>query len=481
VRQLACFLGGFLWAQGYYLLRERQFFVGGAGEQFATVAISDEGGQVFIGGYALPTKESLPEGWIAAITSAGEVVWQLTPGGMGPDRIEDLYVQDSVVYFCGSSGSALGHPEELPVERRADFWVGAVEKHTGRLLWQKRWGSPYIDMALSVCATPYRTLLVAGVSWEDPTEGMQAVIQVLQAQTGEVLQVRRWGKAPSLLRRIRPLPSTSYYVCIGEESYKPFVAGVDYLGQVYWRTVFQFHRFPSQLFALLPTSAGQIVVGGRYGDRWGVSMLDMQGRVVWEKVWDHSPLKGKVLGLAMGVDRTIYGVGVQYGYELSLAEQRGGEDVWLAALTPEGRLLWERGFGGPQDEYGIAFLPLSGKEWLLVANKENRFGDSLAGKDAWSVKFWAVPCDSLPLRGRTDALSGREKAGQPIRFWIEGGGAFPIEKVVWDLGNGITIEGQEITHIYGEPGFYVVQPILNLRYGCKEVYLPPIALRITRP
>lgn len=383
------------------------------------------------------------------------------------------------MYFCGVSGSALTHPEELPPSRRGDFWVGAVEKSTGRLRWQHRWGSPHLDEALSLCLTPYRTLLVVGLTWEDSTVGMQAAIHVVSAQTGEVLQRRLWGKGPSLLRRIRPVPGSSYYACIGEQDYRPFVGAVDYLGQVYWRTVFQFHRFPSQLLALY-TAVGRIFVGGRYGQAWGLSALDLQGKVLWEKTWSTSPLQGSLHALSEGPDGILYALGWQYSSQPPTDELKGGQDLWLAALQPDGRLLWERGFGGPQDEQGVALLARP-NGLLTIGAKLNRFSETPPHQDAWILWLRAIPCDSIPVEVRTDVPSLREKAQRPIRFWVELPPGYSARRIVWDFGNGDSAEGREVVYTFSEAGTYTIQPVLSLRYGCPEVYLRPVVLRISRP
>lgn len=468
------------WAQGYYLLREKQTFIGTAAWEVPTCALQDAQGRLFIAGYTQSSPAALPDGWILCLTPEGEVAWALTPGGMGADRIEDLAESDSILYFCGSSGSALTHPEDLPVDRRSDCWAGAIHKNTGRLLWQTRWGSPYLDQARTICPTPYRTLLVGGVSWTDPQIGMQGALYILRASTGEVLQERFWGVAPSLIHRIRPLPGTTSFACIGEQQYRPFVARLDYLGQVYWRTVFQFHRFPSALHALYTTPAGQIIVGGQYNQRWGISLLDTEGRVVWEKLWPQEGPHGTVQAIFQGPEGILYATGWQYTRTLSSPEYKGGRDVWLAALTPHGKLLWERGFGGPYDEEGIALTATDSILWLIAA-KENRFSEDPPHPDTWALRFKAVPCSEVPAIVRTDTPSLREKAGRPIRFWLELPPPYQEAAIAWDFGDGGSATGKEVSHIFPEPGTFSVQATLSLRYGCSPLPLPPLTLRITRP
>lgn len=480
--RLCIALTGVLFAQGYYLARVDQAFLGKSHRhEVPTCAVRSEDGFLVIGGYTAENENALPDGWLACFAPDGSEIWTLTPGGMGPDRIEDVACRDSIVYFCGYSGSALSHAEELPVERRADFWVGAVEKSTGRLLWQRKWGSPYIDAALTLCPTTYRTLLVGGVTWADTAVGMQGVILVLNERNGEVLHETRWGKSPSLIRRLRSTGEGRTFICIGEQEYRPFLAEVDYLGQVYWRTVFQFHRFPSELRALLVTPDGRLIVGGRYGHRWGIGAFSSKGQLIWEKVWrEESGLTGSIYDLALGPEGILYAVGWQRGEALYSPEQKGGEDIWLAALTGNGRLLWERGFGGPFDERGVALIA-SRDTLLLIAAKENRFTEAPPHADVWRVTLRAVPCEAIPLQVRSDAPSLREKAGRPIRFWVDIPPGYVPERIVWDFGDGATAEGSPVEHTYAAPGGYSVQVRIDFRYGCREVYPPPFGLRITRP
>ncbi|MEN3040360.1 MAG: PQQ-binding-like beta-propeller repeat protein [Bacteroidia bacterium] len=472
---------GVIWAQGYYLIRSHQSFVGKSDlHEIPTCLAYSEEGRIIIGGYAFASKEALSDGWLTCVTLSGEVMWQITPGGMGPDRIEDIAVKDSIVFFCGYSGSMLTHPEELPVERRADFWVGAVDARTGQLLWQTRWGSPHIDMALTLTLTPYRTLLVGGLSWADTAIGMQGVIYTLNDRTGEVLHTLYWGRSPSLIRKIRPMGNGRSFVCIGEQELRPFLAEVDYLGQIYWRTVFQFHRFPSQLQAVTVLSDGRIVVGGRYEHRWGIAAFTSKGQIIWEKLWPEDDLVGSPSAISERYDGTILVIGTQQGERLSSSEQKGGEDVWLVALSQEGRVLWERSFGGPHDEQGVALLALR-DTIILVSAKENRFSEAPSHKDAWVIWLKAVPCEAIPVSIRTDVPSLREKAGRPIRFWVDLPAGYVSDQIDWDFGDEGHAQGQSVEHVYASPGSYSVQVRIRFKYGCPEVYPLPIGLRITRP
>jgi len=467
-----------LWAQSHYYALDTQFFVGRMGAERPKAAALGPGDKLYIAGETQENPQALPDGWLVCVSSAGEILWQIRPGGLGPDRIEDIVISDSILYFCGISGSALTHPEEMPVAHRADFWVGAVHAETGSLIWQHRWGSPYPDFAYTLALSPYRTLLVAGATWEDPAIGLQPILHVVSTRTGEVLQRRLLGK-PGLIKRLR-YAKPGLYACIGEMEQCPFVAALDDVLQILWRANLQFHPFPSRLEALYILKNGLWLIGGQYEGQWGLSAFSSEGRIVWEKTWSLPQATGCLLALAESETNEIWACGFIQTETMAHSEYRGGQDVWLSVLNGSGQILWEKALGGPRDEVGKAIL-LTPSYAYIIADKENRFGPLPPHNDAWIAILRAYPCDNLPVRIRHDVPSLKEKAGRTIRFWIEAPSYTKIERVVWDFGGEATAEGPSVNHIFGTPGLYEVSARLFLPYGCREVALGSIFLRITRP
>jgi len=483
VRSAACFWTPlfltFLNAQNTYYTFKRHFFVGSPGHEVPQTAIRTPNNHLIIAGEYRETPQASPDGWIVCVSSEGEVRWQLRPGGLGPDRIEDLALADTILYFCGTTGSALNHPEEMPPSHRADFWVGAVQVETGALLWQRRWGSPYPDYAYTLTLSPYRTLLVGGATWEDTTIGLQPVLFVLNARTGETLQRRLLGK-PGYIKRIRSARN-GLYACIGEINGYPAILAIDDVLQVLWRISLQRYPFPSSLEALLVLENGLWLVGGQYKGQWGLSSISPEGRIVWEKTWDLPAATGTLLALAEDpITHSIWAAGFIQSDRLAHPEYRGQKDIWISYLSPQGRLLWERALGGPHNEKAVSILP-SPNTVSLIAQKENRFTEAPPHADAWVVTLIGEPCDSLSMTLRHDAPSGKEKAGRPIRFWIETPAHIKPSRIRWSFGDDTSAEGSPVEHIFGVPGTYEISASLTLPYGCQEVLVGPITLKITRP
>ncbi len=452
--------------------------MGSLAQETPLTALRTPDDRLIIAGEYQETPQAFPDGWIVCISPEGEVIWRIRPGGLGPDRIQDLALADTILYFCGTSGSALNHPEEMPPSHRADFWVGAIHLETGTILWQSRWGSPYPDFAFTLALSPYRTLLVGGATWEDTTIGLQPVLFVLNSRTGEILQRRLLGK-PGYIKRLR-LARNGLYACIGEMDNRPFILAIDDVLQVLWRIMLQRYAFPSHLEALLILRNGLWLVGGQYEGQWGLSGISPEGRIVWEKTWNLPAASGTLLDLAEDPDYGIWATGFIQSERMEHPEYRGQKDIWLSYLSPQGRLLWERTFGGPHNEKAVALLSTP-NSILLIAQKENRFTEAPPHADAWVLVLRGTPCDSLSITLRHDAPSGKEKAGRPIRFWIEAPGHIQVQRVVWNFGDDTSTEGNPVEHIFGMPGAYEVSATVTLSYGCQDLPIGPAFLKITRP
>ncbi len=472
------FLFLLLWAQGRYYAWERHFFVGKQDDEWPLTAIRGGDGYLYIAGEASDRGTELTDGWLASLSEKGDMRWQVRLGGLGPDRILDLVWADTVIYFCGISGSALLHPQAMPLSRRADYWVGAVEAETGRLVWQRTWGSSEVDHAYSLVLTPYRTLIVVGATWEDTTLGLQPVLHVVNARTGEVLQRRLLGRQGALyqIRMAKP----GLYACIGEQDYRPVVLAVDDVLQVLWRIPLQFHPFPARLYTLTIRRDGFWLVGGVYEGTWGLSAFSPEGRVVWERRWDLPDASGSLLALSEGEIGEIWAGGYMEAAAMSHPAYRGGQDAWFSCLDARGQVIWEMSFGGPRDEKLIAILPQADRLYLVM-QKQNYFQETPPHQDAWVVVLRGYACDSLPLAIRQDVPTLKEKAGRPIRFWIDHPSFLEVEKVIWDFGDETQAEGLQVERIFGVPGVYHVEARVFPKRGCGYVTVGPITLRITRP
>lgn len=419
----------------------------------------------------------LPDGFIVAVDSIGNVVWRTELGGVGADYIYDLVGWDTLLFFCGASGSQLDHPEEEILERRSDFWVGAVSIPSRRVLWQKRWGSPYADRAYSLSINKYRTLLVGGHTWAQPTQKRQAAAYLLDSK-GKILRSLSWGQEEDdEVRFIRASPEGFFWLAgLGEG--RVFLAKVDFTGNIFWRLPLRFHRWPDKIRGLLVLPSGGLLGYGSSDHCFWAFMAAPDGGLIWDKTYPKEGVSQSVFTSAVEHKGRLYLLG--YGFTARLNEKnKGGQDLWLMALTMQGRELWSKTYGGGADERGISLVRDS-VYLYWSAQKEDSFTADSLGWDIWwgKVKLW--PCDSISLQMGSDAPSFREKRGRPIRFYVQWPmGMMPLH-FTWDLGDGTQSQEPTPTKVYEEVGVYEVRLRVLWIEGCEKEYSFPKAFRIVR-
>jgi len=127
---------------------------------------------------------------------------------------------------------------------------------------------------------------------------------------------------------------------------------------------------------------GNVYVTGRttsFGSGKGDAFLlkyTPEGELLWERTWGGSEDDGAV-GLALDARDNVYVAG------RTVSVGTGNEDAFLLKYTPEGELLWERTWGGSKNDWagGIA---VDARGNVYVTGGTCSFG---AGKDLFLVKY----------------------------------------------------------------------------------------------
>ncbi|MGQ9863866.1 MAG: PKD domain-containing protein [Bacteroidia bacterium] len=463
-----------LFAQEYPFLVQ-QHFIGHKKDETPLCGVYD-GGLFWIGG-VVKGPMGLPDGFIVVVDSSGKVLWRTEVGGVGADYIYDVVVWDTLLFFCGASGSQLDHPEEEVLERRSDFWLGAIGISSGRVLWQKRWGSPYPDRAYSLSISKYRTLLVAGHTWAEPSQKRQAAAYLLDLK-GEILRSLSWGQEEDdEVLAVRASPEGFFWIAgLGEG--KAFLAKVDFTGNLFWRLPLRFHPWPDKIRGLLVLPSGSVVgYGSSQGSFWAF-MAAADGGLVWDKTYPKEGVFQATFTSAVAHRGRLYLLG--YGHVAQLNEKnKGGQDLWLMALTMQGRELWSKTYGGGADEKGVALVQDS-VYLYWAAQKEDTFTADSLGWDIWwgKIKLW--PCDGIPVQMGSDTPSFREKKGQPIRFYVQWPAGLAPLYFEWDLGDGTHSHEPTPTKVYEEIGTYQVRLRVRWIEGCEREYTYPKEFRIVK-
>jgi len=164
------------------------------------------------------------------------------------------------------------------------------------------------------------------------------------------------------------------------EKYQILLVKIDETGEIIWTKLlgadgddFGYDVIPLDdgFLVLGTTSSKSLDVSGRY-DAY-VIKLDKIGNVIWQKSfggpdWDRAYKISKV------EDKFVF-VGDNYAKGKDVTQNFGEHDYWIVALSNEGKIIWDRSFGGVRWDRAYAVGYDEKNEQIIVAGSSNSFTD----------------------------------------------------------------------------------------------------------
>lgn len=160
-----------------------------------------------------------------------------------------------------------------------------------------------------------------------------------------------------------------------------------------------------------------------------------QGKIFWERNLGGSG-HDRVAQVIQTRSSGIMLIGTTESNDGDIPANRGGSDIWVVNLSPTGQVLWSRTFGGSGDERGTAILETSSGDIWIGGESASPNGDMQSlhhgGLDAWVARLssegrllWERHYGSggneqvcrLHERpdGRIMALNSSDQAGQDVQ------------------------------------------------------------------
>lgn len=162
------------------------------------------------------------------------------------------------------------------------------------------------------------------------------------------------------------------------------------------------------MFAMVPTADNGFLLGGwSYSDAGGdrtdatrggldywIVKVDADGHRQWDKAF----------GGASDDELTAIGALTDGGFVLGgwsasgaegdrTAASRGGRDYWLVRIDADGNKVWDRRFGGPQDDTLKSLQIVSGGAILLGGTSESGAGGDKSEASRGMTDYWVVKVD----------------------------------------------------------------------------------------
>lgn len=343
---------------------EWEINVGGSENDYVKfIQQTNEGGYIVVGS-SISTDGDVSNNhgnfdyWIVSLDQNGNIVWEKSIGGTGFDSPK--YVEqtsDGGYIVCGDSKSNDG--DVGGNNGSYDYWVVKLDAE-GEILWEKNYGGSNGDYAWSVRQTIDGGYIVSGYSASsdgdvsDNNGGADYWILRLD-NSGEIIWNKNLGGSGSDLARYIQESSDGGYIVAG-----------------------------------FSTSNDGDVSGNNGGADYWIVKLDNNGEITWEK-----SLGGSNDEIGWTVEEVLSGGYIVCGYSSSndgdIEENNGLSDYWIVRLDSEGEIIWEKNYGGHENEYANSIKQTVDGGFIVAGNSEsNGSGDvenNNGGSDYWIIKI----------------------------------------------------------------------------------------------
>ncbi len=319
--------------------------------------------------------------WIVRVDGDGNLIWDRTFGGPAIDRARGIVeTQDGGLAIAGAT--------ESKGKGDYDAWVIKLNA-AGALVWDRTFGGPSTDWASAIVETSDGGLAIGAYTQPSPDEEFDFWVIRLDADGSTIWERSFGGEGLDWANAIAELQDGSLAVAGHTESKGAggadmWLLNLDATGVLLWERTF---GGPGRDFATAvgATRDGGVVVAGPVEP--GETKVDIQlvkldanGEVVWDRTFG-----GPNDDWVRAVKETQDGGHAAAGYRMS--DDGGLYDAWILKLDRNGALVWDQTFGDDGNEWTRALvelpdgtLALGGDNWSKGAGKS----------DVWVLKLAPV-------------------------------------------------------------------------------------------
>jgi len=296
---------------------------------------------------------------------AQDILWEKSYGGVHADYLFDAQpTADFGFILAGSSVSDKSGNKQEKNLGNLDYWIWKMDQN-GALDWQKSLGGNGVDLLKKVLVTRDGGYLLAGTS----TSGKNG---------------------------------TKFHESYGYEDFWIIKLNAD--GSEQWQKTFG-GIGNDILQTAIETSEGGFVLAGSstspksalkknesFGNKdYWIIQIDSQGTVEWENSFGGQYID-QVEAIAPAPEQGYYVLGYSNSDEgESKKTQALGEgDYWLLRLDKDGNSLWQKSYGGKDDDHPVAMIALKDGGILIGGNSATSNSTIKQSKNKKGTDYWLL-------------------------------------------------------------------------------------------
>ncbi len=385
-----------------------------------TILQTDDGGYIVSGmTYSINGQVTQPLGqndiWVIKMDAAGLIEWQKNYGGSGADaRGQIIKTSDGGYFLLGQTNSTNLHASGN--HGGWDFLAIKISSD-GSVLWNKTFGSSANDAVGDVKQTADGGFLLTGLVAAangnvSATHGGNDAWVVKLSPSGMIEWEKTYGGTSTESFTSVELTADGGYLFGGVTSSNNgdvsgnhgssdlWVVKTDASGVVLWQRCYGGSAVEGYSSLKSSTDGGYLLAGvtaSNNGDISGfhgvtdavVFKLDALGNISWQKTLGGSSQDGSYTIIS-----TIDGGCVIAGFAESangdVSGVHGIYDIWLAKLSAEGSLLWQKALGGSSWELVYGLIQTADTGFIIAGDTGSNDGDVTSNQgaaDLWVVKL----------------------------------------------------------------------------------------------
>lgn len=309
--------------------------------------------------------------WLVRLDEAGDLLWDRTYGTASTENANGLALApDGGFLLVGTS---------FTPQSSLDWWVVRTDAD-GDLLWDQTFATMNADHAFAAVSVAEGGFAVAG-SRDRIAQGSGRFWLIRLADDGAVLWEEIYGDLASeqLAYDLVELPGDGFALA-GTADADFWLVRTDLDGNLLWDRAYDFGggNYDRALGLARTPDGGLALAGwtqkGAGSDYW-VVRTDAGGDPLWTHHYDRE--EGDLAeDVAVLPDGGLVVIG-------SSRVKDGDADLWLVRTDPDGALVWERSYGGPQYDGGKGVAALPGGQLALVGRT---FSQGAGDGDAWALR-----------------------------------------------------------------------------------------------
>jgi hypothetical protein len=357
---------------------------GGSEWDFASSILKTPDNGYLAAGSAASFGAGLDDYWILKLDPWGNIIWQKAFGGPGSDRALSLAsTLDGGAVVAGATTS-FGFGSD-------DFWLLKLNPN-GTLAWQKTYGALHDEAAYSIAPTVQEGFIVAGSTSSIGAGDSDYWILKLNPHGEVEWQYAYGGSDSDIACSIQQTEENGYIVAGRSASFSAdtlsdaWVLKLDTKGTVVWEKAYDGGGHESAEAMAQTQDNGFILAGSIKSASGGGKSLwlikcSSHGAIDWQRSYG---------GIAGGPPCTIQATSIfqteDRGYMVSgsLYPHAHNFDCWVLKLDPGGQVEWEMAYDGSSHDNASVVSPACDAGFVVAGSKKSL---DVSDHDYWILKL----------------------------------------------------------------------------------------------